>query len=165
MAHLVRVDRTQTNFAEVRGDLIQLALNHELDVRSTTFRLLYNLTTAIMRRPDEYTAISAALRVTFLNHMGQDVRSELTQESDDWGQGVRDVFIKLSESLDYIIFNHDLVWRTIIRHRRWLKPVVVFVLQNLKWIDRTVYKRTRKDPIVADIKATQQYIHRLTAAA
>jgi hypothetical protein len=165
IAHHIRVFRTQSNFAEARTDLMRLAVNGEIDVRSATFRQVYHLTTAIMRRPDEYPTISAALRKAFLNSMEQGVRSELHQERETWTQGVKVMLLKMSKSLDYIIFNHSIWWRVAIRHRRWMRPFVLFLVRRLRWLANTLNARARKDPIVSDIKATQQYIHALTAPA
>jgi len=165
IVHKIRVFRTQANFGDARCDLMRLAVSGEIDVRSQTFRRVYHLTTAIMRRPDEYTAISAALRQAFLNSMEEGEGSDLNIERESWTQGTKDVLSKTSQSLDYIIFNYSVWWRLAVRHKRRLRPILLFLVRRLRWLADKLRKRARKDPIVSDIKAAQRYIDRLLVPA
>src|SRR5687768_13041419 len=56
-----RAERIRSRFAEARNQLTWKVIRGELDAESNTFRLLYFLQTAMMRRDDQYEQMWSTL--------------------------------------------------------------------------------------------------------
>lgn len=142
-----------------RNLLMELALRDEIDVESFTFKLFYNFNTAIMRRPDAYPAIGAKLRQIL--HVPSADHEALTEESRRWTPGVKLMITQTSGAMNYIIVNHSRVWRWLYRFRWFLAPLFEYLFVNRAWFKRALERQQKKDPMVADIKATQRGLSEL----
>lgn len=137
-------EQTRTCWAEARNLLVLLMRDGRLDPRSETFRTFYGVTTFVLRRPDEYEQIAAALAKAFLVlEKGQE--RKWRHEMKAWPE----------EMTAVLGFINAGVASLMVRHKGWriLAPFLVRTLGSLAW------RRTRKwlalvnaDAIVRDVQ-------------
>lgn len=155
--HLLRIERSQSHFAIARNDLVQLALNRELDANSATFRFLYFLNTGFMRRPDAYQSISAALLQRILTDDGsQRPDPQLMKESASWTPAIKHVVRASADAMNNIVFDYALPMRLMLRLEKRINPQSTSTQLANKLMSAMRAKRA-----AADVRKTQKVMYDL----
>lgn len=164
LRQLIRTERTQQQFAEARNDLMRLALSGGIDTQSSTFRTLYHMNTAVMRRPDVYPEISAGLFKVVLHTAAMESTSPVEEESATWSPAVKDVVKKTADAMNYIILEYSRLFRFIYRVERMKDPTVTPFVLLVRIAKRIQEKKEKRDPILCEIRETQRKMYRMSGA-
>ena len=156
----LRVERTQSQFADARNELMRLVHNGNIDTHSVTFGFFYSINTLIMRRPDEYREISAALRATFLNPSTSERNNALQEESKHWTKEIKNAVQLTAKAMDYIILEYSWPLRCLYRIRKRTDPTLT-PRRWLSGIARRIEETQEKKPVVLEIRQTQEKMHNL----
>src|SRR5258705_8526855 len=87
----IRKERTQSQFAQARNEVMRLAQTSRINMNSETFGFLYRINTFVMRRPDQYREISSWLTTRFLNPSKPAQNNALREESKQWTPEIKAV--------------------------------------------------------------------------
>lgn len=98
-ADVYRREEVCGHLANVRNRLLQTTIAGKLDSRSETFRMLYFLTTFIMRRPDQYKELAPHICKSIFGETNASPRPELLEESEEWDDEVCQLVIDASDGL------------------------------------------------------------------
>lgn len=120
--YLRRLEQTQGRFAVVRNELMRFAVEGEADAKSATFREIYQLNTAFMRRPDEYKEMSAALRRFVMSSEMPSGGSAISREMSHIDPGTKEAARMTSEALSHIVVDYSFVLRSAYDHIRKSDP-------------------------------------------
>jgi hypothetical protein len=107
----------RAGFAEARTQIIWATLQGELDPASATFRHLYFITTAAMRRDDQYDDLWQEVLLD-LQRSSED-KSGIKQEAPAWSPQVRGAVLQFVKALDVLLIEHSSVLRWLHRLLRW----------------------------------------------
>lgn len=159
---LIRIERTQQHFAEARNDLMRLALDREIDIRSETFGSLYRINTLVMRFPDAYPELSAVLKHLVLTTPTNS--DGLPEESKHWSPSICRVVKETADAMDYIILEYSRVFRFWYWVNKKADPTIT-PIRLLRRIAQGLEEReSRNNPIVSEIRETQRKMHSLCPA-
>ena len=121
--HLRKIEQTQGNFAEVRNELMRLAVSGEANARTDTFREIYQLNTAFMRRPDEYVDMSNALRRFMMsNEETPSGKTAIERESGQIDDATKKVALMTADALSHIVVDYSFILRNGYRYIRRSDP-------------------------------------------
>lgn len=112
-------EQTRTCWAEARNLLVILMRDGKLDPRSETFRTFYGVTTFVLRRPDQYEEIAAALAKAFLV-MERGKERKWRHEMKAWPEEMTVVLGCINGGVDSLM----------VRHRGW-RILAPFLLRAL----------------------------------
>lgn len=88
-------EKIRSTWAEARARLLDLVRDNKLNVRSDTFKALYQVQTFILRRPEAYAEIAARFRETFLTNSGSKP-PRWFREKNSWPDELIEVFVKMA---------------------------------------------------------------------
>lgn len=167
---VIRIERSQTAFAEARFALMRLVVDDKIDPHSKTFGFLYFINTLFMRRPDKYMEMKEAIKGK--PGMGEYLRQELnsTMESEQkylpaertqWTNEVRDVMKRTADAMDNVLWDYSLRWRIFVylAQHPGVRKTVEWILRGLS--DNIVASQEKKDPVVRQIRLAQKAMYRL----
>jgi hypothetical protein len=161
--HVMRVERTRSQFATARNSLMHLVLKEQIDPNSATFKTIYQLHTVFMRSPDKYPELSAAVRHALYSN-GKKPNEAVLAEKDNWNDAIRKNIIETSEAMAQVLVDYSF-WFWILDHiarRPWLAKPIASMLLGLKRRLELVLQRTNPD--IWEIKRAQVVIHKMAAA-
>jgi hypothetical protein len=159
MTHLLRLERTQSKFAEARNQLVQLVVSGELPIESATFRHLYYLNTMIMRRPDEYPAIGVALSRMRMKGEQAANGNEIAAEIPRWTPAVKKAVIATGDALGSIMFEYSPFGRFALWLARWINPK----FKPIHALGRIAQRAEEKQESEVSVKKAQAEIRRMCA--
>lgn len=165
LRHVRRREMTQRHFAEARNELMKLAVAGKIDVNSATFKRLYFLNTAIMRRPESYQEIGAALRSAILNSAEGKGTDALRRESEGWSDEVKVAIAKTERALSNLMVIYSRLWRLMYRFRHQVLPSLHFLARAIDWLIERAEEYERRDPFVSDVLDSQMKMRDLAARA
>ena len=146
--HAADVERTRGRFAELRSQLLNLALSGRLGWDTATFKTLYTFYTFVMRRPDQYVQIGDRLWRLVVEHE-EGMPSPLEDEASNWGIEVKTLVSATAEGLNLLMTEYS-PWR---RRIAWierrtgavtgrLRAVVAWILRVfVEWKSDMVWTR------------------------
>jgi len=161
--HVMRVERTRSQFAKARNSLMHLALKDQIDPNSATFQVLYQVDTVFMRSPDKYPELSKALREALLTD-NREPNQMVLAEREGWNDDTRKNVIATSDAMEKVITDYSLLFwiASLIAKRPWLaKPVASLLVKIKNYIERSLEKR---NPDIWEIKRAQIVMHNMGAA-
>jgi len=158
--HEYRTERTQSHFAVARNDLMRLAIAGEVNVNSTSFRRIYSLNTALMRRPDQYPEFSQAITFMFVSNHNAEPDEELERESKQWSPAFRQVVKATAHAMDYIILDYSWIMRQMFRLEKRLYPDAT-PKRMLGRISKAIEEKERS---ISEIRRTQKVMYRMASA-
>lgn len=159
--HDLRVETTQRHFAVARNELMRLALTGEVDVNSASFKRFYFLNTTLMRRPDQYPAMSGAVTHAFLRNTDAEPDEELSRESKQWSPAFRQVVKATAKAMDYIVVDYSWPMRIAFYLERAHDPDTT----PLRMLTRTAEDREKENKTLSEIKLMQQVINSMAGSA
>lgn len=137
---IARTEQTRTCWAEARNLLVLLMREGKLDPRSETFRTFYGVTTFVLRRPDQYEEIAAALAKAFLV-MEKGKERKWRHEMRAWPEEMTVVLGCINAGVDSLMLRHK-GWRILAPLLvRWLGYTAA---ETAFGIPRRVFQRIRK---------------------
>jgi hypothetical protein len=155
-----RTERTQSHFAAARNDLMLLAIANEVDVNSVSFKQIYALNTALMRRPDQYPEFSQAIAHWVICNRDEQHDEVLERESKEWSPAFRQVVKATAHAMDYIILDYSWIMRLMFRIEKRLHPDTT-PKRMLSRISQVVEEKERS---IAEIRRTQKAMYRMASA-
>lgn len=161
--HVMRVERTRSQFATARNSLMHLALKDQIDANSATFQVLYQVDTVFMRSPDRYPALSKALRDSMLAGK-QKPNQAVLAEKEHWNDKIRENVIATSDAMEKVITDYSILFWFLskIAKRPWLaKPIASLLHKAVAYLERAIEKR---NPDLWEIKQAQIVMHNMAAA-
>lgn len=156
----LRKERAEGQFAIARNKLMNLALASEIDVNTISFKSFYSINTAFMRRPDQYSEMTAALVHLFLNVHDSSQGEELQAESKRWSPAFREVVKDTADAMDYLVLDYSWIIRWMFRLEKRHNPDST----PLRMLKRLAYSVEKEQPI-ADIRQTQNAMYRMAQGA
>lgn len=160
----VRMECAQRHFAEARNELMGLAMSGAIDMESATFALVYYINTMVMRRPDKYPEISAALAATLLSPEPTKENVAIVEESKHWTPAIKNVMNLTADAMNYIILEYSRFWRAVYWIEKRVDPSATPVGMIRKLADHIRESRANKDPIISGIQKAQEKMLKLCAA-
>ncbi len=159
LSYLLQVERTQRSFAEVRNNLVSMALKKEIGADSETFNFIYFLTTLFMRRPDQYGSLSMLIAHVSLQKAKVVEDSELIKESKSWSPEIKAVFKASADAMGNIVFDYSQLFRLLLWLERRKEPSLTphQVLNRLS-VQNAEAERRKLDQ---EVKQTQSEMYRM----
>lgn len=117
----LRAERVRGLFAEARAKLVLKALRGGLDPDSETYRTLYFLQTAMMRRDDQYGEIWGVLVRAVHEASRKPVVDRLSTERATWDAETKDIAYRTSLAINAILVEYSLLLRTLVPILRLLR--------------------------------------------
>lgn len=165
LRHQLRIERIRFAFGCARGELMLLAARGGLDTRSVTFRILYRLTTFVMRRPDQFAAISRSIREAFSERETWMLpRPDLVAEARTWSPEVRSVVRAIGQAFGDLLLAYSWPLRLLTRFAGRLKvlPTIQSFVRALEVPIEEAFERRHSDAAV--IRNTEEQIRELCVA-
>ncbi|MBE7436811.1 MAG: hypothetical protein HS115_00030 [Spirochaetales bacterium] len=155
----VRAEKMRSEFAELRKQLIADVFNGKVQPDSGLFRVLYQIHTVIMRRPDQYALIAHNVAMVMQEEMASQRKNKrrITQVE-------KEHVTRCAFGLAQMMVNYIMPLRVTVRvldyvnKSRVLRPIAEFVLEHLQ---RYFQKH---DPAYSELKKGQESLEALAAA-
>lgn len=158
--HEYRTERTQSHFAAARNDLMRLAIAGEVNVNSTSFKRIYSLNTALMRRPDQYPEFSQAITYMFVSNHNAEPDEELERESKEWSPAFKQVVRATARAMDYIVLDYSWLMRLMFRLEKKQDPE----LTPKGMLSRISKRAKEKEKSISEIRRTQKVMYKMASA-
>lgn len=161
----LRAERVRSAFAEARNDLVLLTITGELAPESATFRMLYFLNTAVMRRDDQYDAMWPAFLQSLRAVNDETHVNPMRAESREWTPGVASAAIRACQAMEVMLVEHSLILRAVFRLTGGMLPYMAAVhsarrrsprIQAVS--DRIEDFETRHEPARMDVRRFQRLL-------
>lgn len=101
-ATLLKAEQTKSYFAIARNEMMRMALENKIDANTDMFKMVYGLNTVIMKRPDEYPAISRELTSLVLN-----INQISSKANHKFTQDERRILKFTADALSHIIIEYS----------------------------------------------------------
>lgn len=145
-AHNVRSEKTRQYFANLRNRLMQMVFSNEMDTRSVSFQSLYQLYTAIMRRPDHYKEIGKLLFAVLALKEGSGNIGHIRLEDSDNVHEFKNLLKDTAEGIMMLIVDFSPLLRVFytISNRLEKRSYFEFLAEPIKIIQEVIEKREEK---------------------
>jgi hypothetical protein len=111
----VREERTRAHFAACRNSLMEIARRGDVSVKSATFRMLYGVSTAVVRRREQYDDLAQVVgRAVLLPPAPGGLARAVDAEQSTWTPEVRQVAQQLAEGLVMVMRDYSFPMRFIL---------------------------------------------------
>ena len=109
---IARAERVRGEFAAIRNRLVLLALEGKIAPDTATFRTIYFVTTAIMRRDDQYPEMHAALLDSLVSVRRDPPRREaMRREFRTWGPEVQELSDATNQAIEMLLVEYSSILR------------------------------------------------------
>jgi hypothetical protein len=163
ISHLLQVENTQAQFASVRNNLMLLAASEKANPNSQIFALIYQLTTAFMRRPDQYRELSDLIFHCVASLKGETDNHALLTESKTWSIEERGIVSQMANALGNLSIDYSPALRFLYTMYKRLYPTLT-PLQMLMQLP-TSQETKSKALILEEANEAKTILHKLSRSS
>lgn len=146
---LIRIEQTRHAFADVRNRLMNLVADEKLSSKSSTFAIIYRLSTLVMRETDNHQVISRSLQTALFSEF-EHGESELQLEKDSWSGDARLLIMDLSNAMEKLMLDYSFLLRVLQRVSKHTS-LIETVSYSRK---RSEQKRTENDRQMKEVQSS-----------